>query len=744
MLTVVVLAGSGPTMLLRRVAPWSVRFALAPVVGFSVTTCVFATTSWFFPASETFWLIPIIIVASVGWASWLNRRTVNVPESATVTQAHGPTKRRVLVGIAQCLTIAILVSAPITTTLVEAHSIGPVTYQVFDADAYLAIQDGLQHQSLDGARVLRSANSNLVQNLFSSLADTSQETEMSPLAANLNELLGLSATDTQSAFLIVVLVIGGLAAFAAICLAVGTATWWAVFGGCLFGGAFFMQLFFDGSEGALCGLAVLVPLGVVSLFVARERQRSMLIVPAILLGALYALYPAFLSIAGATAVVAIFGGVLRSGAYRRSRWGALLVGGGELAATILLSIGIDIVGFIRAWQTWIHILGTQFGSLGFPAYHLTWKMLPGWLIQTTGFYSFATTEIPAVSIVAAVVVPLLILLIFVPGLRRNPFAWLALPAIVTVLVGAHHQVVAQSCSYCEDRNLLPMSVLLIFVVGLGVATLAIRHPRITLVAMLAAASTIAFSAYNERERYAASAYMLPSSLRSAIVAMPHTGVVDLEAFDAGPGAPGEFALVYDLTYEVTGNRVSAPADVLGDPGLAYLYIHPLDGTVGEIFDPDYSYVVTAIPGVRTGRRTILSGPGFAIERRSDPLDVTLDGGEGVNPPAVSDGSAFVTGDSLRFIVSGPAAHPPTVRFEVALPAGMTAAATAEIGEIGPIMKTQLTDSGCLKTTPVPRVTSIYSSKGVGGIYTATVSLPGNIGIRIVSMSASSGACPTQH
>ena len=71
------------------------------------------------------------------------------------------------------------------------------------------------------------------------------------------------------------------------------------------GGAFFMQLFFDGSEGAICGLAVLVPLGVLGVVAARGRQLRLLVPGTILLSGLFALYPVFLDIAALAAGAAL-------------------------------------------------------------------------------------------------------------------------------------------------------------------------------------------------------------------------------------------------------------------------------------------------------------------------------------------------------------------------------------------------------------------------------------------------------
>src|SRR5665213_1302127 len=742
MLTFLTLAGSGPATLLRRVCAWPVRLSLMPVVGFCTATCVFTTTAWFFPASSTCWIFLILATGSFGLAVFLTRsdRRVSTAAADPVLSGAHSRRRRVLVGFLQCGIVAVVVSIPIALIMIEQHSVGPATYQVYDTDSYLAMQDGLQHQSLDEARVTHTGNKDLVQNLYSSLADTSQDTEMSPVAANLNELLGLDATETQSAYLLALLVVGGLGLFGAICVATGTVSWWAIFGGCLFGGAFFMQLYFDGSEGAICGLITLLPLGAVSIAAVRAKQRHVLIVPAIILSALFALYPIFLSVVGVTTGAALVIATLKSGALRNRSWRSTINASASLVAVIAVAIAMDLVGFLRAWQVWVHVLNTNFANVGFPNYHLTATEFPGWFFQTTGFYSFATPPTPMTGTIAALVVPLIVLAVVLPAVRRNPFAWLVVPAVLTVVIGAHHQVATESCSYCEDRNLLPMSVLLFFLVGLGVVILALKRPLLAVAIALLGAGFMSYAGYNESNRYATGAYLLPTSLRSVVEKIPtHSGTVDLEAFDAAPNAPGEFPLAYDLVYEATDHQVSAPADQLGDPGLAYVYVHPLNGILGEIFDPNYRFILTRIPSVSTTRITLATGPGIALEERGTGLDVTVDGGLSVAQADDSDGLAYVVGP-VNFIISGTSRRTPSVLFSLALPPNLPPSDLAALSRLGSIDTSTETFSGCVGTTSVATVDSVYAPRGISGLHIGTAAIPGNLGIRLTSMRATVARC----
>jgi hypothetical protein len=723
------LIGSGPASLLRGHAPRAVRMAFAPMLGVAVGTCVFATTTWFFTTASTFWIIPLLAVLSVAFALRRGRSTEERPWRA----------------LAQCALVVAVVLTPLTAVMLEQGSSGPVAFQVFDAADYVSLQDGMQVQSLEAARTSPAAGWNLVENLYASLAGTAQETEISPFAANLENLLGIGATEGQAGFLIALIAIGGLGLFGAICVVLRRQTWWAVFGGCLLSGPFFAQLFLDGSEGAISGLVALIPLGALSVLAVRSRSRWVYLLPVVLLSALYNFYPVFLSAVGATLAVALVAMAVKSGAVRGREWGMIGRGIGCLALLFAASIVLNPIGFARAAAIWDHIFGTSFGGLGFPVYHLPLDMLPGWLFQSTDFYSFATGP-TSPGPIASWIVPLIVVAVSIPVLRRYPTAWLVVPAVLVVIVSAHHQVasVSNSCSYCEDRSLLPMGVLVAFVVGAGVAALALNHRVVASAVIVVTSVFVATSAYNALNSYSAGTYFTPTTLRQVVDHAPVNGsIVDLEAFDAGPRAPGEFPLAYDVVWEHTQGHLSAPADVQGDSGLAYVYVHPLSAIVGEIYNPTYRYVLTRIPNVETARKVLFEAGGVALEQRVQSLDVTVDGGIGVQSAADPDGNAYVE-SAVKFVVAGRAAAP-TVRFSFALPPQLNSSELAALGAVGTLHSIGATPdavlTGCVPTTVVARVASVYAPHGVAGIHTATVAVPGAIGIRLTSMYAQAKACP---
>ena len=122
-------------------------------------------------------------------------------------------------------------------------------------------------------------------------------------------------------------------------------------------------------------------------------------------------------------------------------------------------------------------------------------------------------------------------------------------------------------------------------------------------------------------------YLLNTQAREALAALPrNAGPVEIEGFGQGPAAPMEEPLVYNLVDEKTDGNMSLPTDRDDNAGLAYL-----GGTepLGPAFKPDYRYVLTRMAGISTDRRVLARHGTIALEERTEPLDVTINGGVSV-------------------------------------------------------------------------------------------------------------------
>ncbi len=726
MLTILTALGSGPATLLKEKLSAPVRFALMPVIGLCAGSCVFTTLLAIFPASSTFWLVPLLAVASVTASVVLARWRRN--RGSQHRRENTASARKGFCEYLKVLLVALIVALPLSYALLQRDSVGPTTFEVYDMADYIAFQDGAQLQSLHEATATAGSDTNFVQILYSTLAGAAQEAEISPLAANVNELLGLHATDTVSAFVIAVLVAGGLGIFAAISIALGFTSWFAVFGGCLFAGPFFMQLFFDGSEGAMAGLVVLVPLGALGVIAARCRRLRCLVPFSICLAGLIDFYPILLEVVGVAAGASLAVAGIKS--LRARDWKTLVGGGSRLVIVVVLTYLFDVVGFGRAYHVIAHSMQTNFAAVGFPQYQLHVDLIPGWILQTVGFYSFATTSTPSIGTVAMWLAPAAIIVGVLFALRRNLFAGIALAGICTGVLAGAYQLLHGHCSYCEDRSLLPLAVISMFVVGLGLATLARQGARLAsgaaLVILALAAGSIAYSAYNEFSRFSTYSYFLQAPVRQALNHLPsHPGSVDVEGFGASTEAAGELPIVYDLVEEKTSGRVSLAADQ-PSLGLAYFGVYPLDSPV---FNPSYQYVLTRVPGIATNRRVIARSAGVALERRTDALDVLIEDGVGVPtlPSENPSGAATVVGP-LDFVITGPSRSEPSLTITLHLPRETSAGSLAKLGRIGTLTGSTL--RLCAEATGPPT------------IHTVTVSNPTLDGAELTSMRASARRCPS--
>ncbi len=90
-------------------------------------------------------------------------------------------------------------------------------------------------------------------------AVTFQELGPDTVAANLGALLHLRTTSLFAPYVIVIILIGALGAYAAVRQVTATRSWWAIVAGLLFAGPMFHSLFIDGSVAATSGLALLAP-----------------------------------------------------------------------------------------------------------------------------------------------------------------------------------------------------------------------------------------------------------------------------------------------------------------------------------------------------------------------------------------------------------------------------------------------------------------------------------------------------
>jgi hypothetical protein len=727
--------GLGPAAFLPRRFDLAARLALAPALGLSVGVCFAVTLAYPFPARDTGWVVIALAVASLAVAAW-----------RTPLQPHWPNIR----GVAQIAIVAIVILVSFDVPLAIRHTVGPDGgYQIADTTGYVSETNGIERESIHQAERARAPFADLALAYWSGYARRDQQLDLSALEANVNEVLGLGSTDTQSPFLIAVLLVGALGVFAVVRIASGRPTWGAVLAGCLFAGPLFAELFMDGSQGAITGCALLPAAVAIGFEALARRQPATLALFALLAAGLQTVYPLFLPalvLGGGAAIAVMLARRLRRGLPTRRE---LAVASGQLLVVIALAAAFTPVAFLRNARYWSGLLTGSFSLAGLPAYVLPGNILPGWVLQTREFYNLpdlrhATPE----HLLLGALLPALLIGVIAFGVvrRRAALALVAVAAGGAVL--AYYTWANRNCGYCVQRNLIPVGALAPAALGIGVAALAALRVRAGVwLAVAVAAVTIVVVGHEaivERQRLANGSYLVDSQDRQALATLPPSaGPVELEGFGQGPLPPMELPLVYNLVDEKTHGNLSIPTDTDDGRGLLYLGgVQPL----GPSFKSNYQYVLTRLASIRTQRRVLARNGPIALQQRTHDLDVTITGGVSVAAARFDPtGTAWVS-NVLRFLVVGGRTGPPawvSLELQRTVPVKvLTGPGVSAVRQRGNTLRI------CLRALGAPpvrstRVQLAFTSQPVPPPHERYADpLPAH-GVRLVSMAVSARSC-AQH
>jgi hypothetical protein len=531
------------------------------------------------------------------------------------------------------LVVTVAVAGPLTYTLHERGTAGPAVYGYTDVDNYVAEPDAAQTLSLAAARNAyehhhtQATVTNYTQFWWTWVAHLDSNLDAAPIYANVDALLGLGGSDTNAPFLIVLLLAGALGAFATVRYFAGPRTLMAILAGGLFGGAFFLELWFDSFQAAIAGLGLVLPFAALTVDALRERRPAEIALIGLLLATLLTVYPLFIPLLAATAALLLAAraiAIRRSGGSLRPR---ARRAAGLLAAVVVLTIAFDPVGFARDLTYYRSILNN---SLALPrvGFRLGVDVIPGWLAQTREFWNMPSLASGGLKqLVLGGLLPLVFLGLIVVGLRRyRPALALVVLAGVCAIVAEYSYTSRGGCTYCAERNLLPLGPIVAVLIALGLSALLAMPSRWAKVAGVAGVvlvvGAVAQRARVELRRFSEASYFLDSADRSALSHLPRGGGrVEVEGFGASTYAQAEQPLVYHLVNERSGGRASI---ILGsDASGALQYIDfGIAAPPGAGFSPAYKYVLTRFGGVATDRRVIARSGGVALETRARPLDVT--------------------------------------------------------------------------------------------------------------------------
>lgn len=691
MLAILLALGSGPASLLGARFGAAARLALTPVLGLCAGTCVFTTLIGLTAADNTYWLVPVLALASLALAA---RRTLAADRSPTsfAARAFAPLKRLGAFDALALLLVCVVVAAPLDYTLHERHSVGPTGLQIWDADGYTADADAMLKMSLPQAGEPQSPSESFARLMWASYSLGDQNLDVGPLSANVNGFLGLGATSTQGLYLVVFLMMGGLGAFGAVRYLAPRPRWVAALAGLLFAGPFFLQLLADGSEAATSGLGLILPLAVVGFDALRHARVASLAVLALLAAGLMALYPLFVPGMAFAAAAVLLAWTARSWRTKRPSLRSVGLACLRIAGVVAAAIAFDVVGFARDARYWRGVLEGGYYLSTLPVYHLPYSVLPGWLLQTREFYFL--TELGSATfkqVLLGVILPGVVIAVMVAGAKRLRSALVLAPAALIFAAMAWYVSSSHGCSYCTDRTLLPIAPLSIGMLAIGIAALAMAPSRWTralgIVVAIGVLVTIGQRTRQERLRFSDDGYFLDAGDAAMLSHLPaHAGPVDLEGFGEIPNGapPGELPLVYMLTAERNDEEVSLPTEY--DEYNALAYFGGLNAADPH-FHPQYKYVLTRVGGVQTGRRVIARTGPLALEERTSALDASVVAG--ITTPFLrfnASGLPWVSGP-LHMILAGASAAPAWIEVHfrtlvpVTVPAQATVTASVTPGEV---------------------------------------------------------------
>ena len=659
MLIVLGAFGAFPASLLGKRFRTVERVAMAPILGICLGTSVFTTLLYFWPASSTAWLVPVIAVASVAAAAVHSRDVL-----------RWRALRTDLAGWASLAVIIVVISVPVLSVMHSRHTVGPVSYAVGDAIGYVAETDGDVRSSLHAAETNGGRIFNLSQGFMAHYAQSYQNLDLTPLSADVDSLVGLGSTDTWDAFLIAFLVAGALGAAASVRWALrGSGAMAVTLGGAaagtFFAGALFLQLYFADSQAALVGLGLLLPLGAIAADAVVEPRPATLVLTAMVGAGLLSVYPLFVASAAVAGGAGLLFMAARSWRARRDAVFAELGRGAlRVGCVVGLTILFNLVAFTRDLRYWKELItgGLNPSLFGFPVYDMNARGLPAWLFQTRNlFTTMPWSHAGAVLIGEEIILPLIFIGVIILALKRFPvLVWLVVVIAVSAALG-EYEYAKNNCAYCTDRSLLPIGAVLagLLAVGLGVLWMSRRLiVRAAGFVVLVLWIVPAFHAERDiRDRVSGTGSFLDASARVVLAKLPPNATVDVEGFDAAPAfaSPAE-AFAYELVDERTHGHATLPADVNNYGALSYLGTAPLDS---GYFNPNYRYVLTRLPGIATARRVIARSGGIALEERTQPLDVTVDGGlQALSEHLDGAGIAWLSSTApLHLIVAGGDSRP---------------------------------------------------------------------------------------
>jgi hypothetical protein len=712
------------------------RIALAPAFGLALGSSVLTTASFFMPLKVAAWvvLVPLAFASTALGVRAIrngNRPFLNRSQAAAIVQLAA---------------IALIVSGALNYPLAQRESLGPVGYSVADAVGYEGSIEWLESHTL---RDRHPEAWDLTDRYGVSYAQGFQQIGFDSTAASANVVFGWGASETQSAFMVALIVVGAFGLFALVRGFTRSSTWAAAVAGLLFAGPLAYELFIAGSEAALAGLALVPATAVVGSLLLQEQRAGTIATFGLLTAGLQTVYP--LAVAAAALWIAIVLGVkaLAAATARRLSRSVALRALVVLALLAVLSIVLSPVAFERNLDYWKTVATTDYlktlGTTALPQYDLPLDVIPGYVFQTREFFFLRVSDTSLNQWMLSIAVPAFLIGLAAYGLWRYRSAWILVAGALVAAFLAYYTSEANECSYCVQRNLLMLGPLLAALVGIGIAAVGSRAQLSFQIAALAIAvlvlGLVGHKSSVMARRAEQGAYALPVDARKILPELKdRQGPLYLEAMGGALDAVYEMPAIYHAVNESTSQRLAVSAERDDYRGMLYL---GGPRPQGPEFTPDYRWVLTRAAGIQTNRETVARRGAFALQKRADGPDASVISGFAVDQADRDrEGIAWVQGP-LYFWISAPTPAPVSLRLELSGPAaakaGVPRAAEILVRKPGLLsLCLPVRGSGDLRRAVLRLKTQVPGPQPAPGAFGAPP-IPGKV-LRLAAMSATLTRC----
>jgi hypothetical protein len=654
--------GAGPATLLSRRG--GEHFVLAPAIGFAVAASILTTAAVLMPLHIAAFavLLPLMLL-SVAWALRAYRKR----------EEHGQARRLIppvalgLVGLGVALIPGIV-----------RGTLGPISLFIFDGWGYIQTDLWLQGHKAGAVPPCCVPNPDLSLFTGSGFSSGGQRIGVSAVNGSLTTLLGTTPDRTHLAFL------------AALVGMVPLTVWWvarrlgasglgAAVGACFGLSPAVLMFVADSTLANLSGIVLAPPalfLGAVAL---RGGERSTAALAAVFLAGLISAYPEFLA---PTVVAGLLGGLVAAVATGRGVTARVRMLVTQIGVAVAVLGLLAPAGIARAAKYLASRQEDGPWAVGLPPRWLTGESGGAWSFGVVHLYELQRWVLfDGLRRAIAVVLPLALVTVLVVGLfragwRRTLFIAAPVGAAVALGLWAYTTYQGGRCEYCLWKALTYM--LPFIAVGLGVATTRLLPARSAVppkaftrgaVALVVAIGIAAIGRSDAKLTRALieSPAVVRTSLRevgAAVAHLPAGARILLEGADASAAEKYSVPAFY---YLARGEGHQVRFDASG-PGTQYL-MSP--SPPEAYYAPDYDYVLTAFPGVATGRTAIqVEGP-YALSRRA-PLDVSIvRTGYAQDPSESSRAIPWVTGP-FELWGTSPREMTAPLRIGLRRPAGSTA------------------------------------------------------------------------